>query len=55
MTLDMPMPLRLVLGRKRQAGRAAVMRGPLVFCLDPSTQKGLVAAQAMIGLAALRW
>ena len=34
-TLDMPMTWRLVLGRKRQSGRAAVMRGPLVFCLDP--------------------
>jgi DUF1680 family protein len=41
-TLDMPMALRLVLGRKRQAGRAAVMRGPVVFCLNPSRQKGLV-------------
>ncbi len=38
----MPMTLRLVLGRKRQAGRAAVMRGPLVFCLDPSSAKSLV-------------
>ena len=35
-TLDMPMAWRLVLGRKRQSGRAAVMRGPLVYCLDPS-------------------
>ena len=34
-TLDMPMTWRLVLGRKRQSGRAAVMRGPSVFCLDP--------------------
>jgi len=41
-TLDLPMSLRLVLGRKRQAGRAAVMRGPVVFCLDPSAQKALV-------------
>jgi DUF1680 family protein len=41
-TLDLPMKLRLVAGRKRQAGRAAVMRGPLVFCLNPSTQKSLV-------------
>ena len=35
-TLDMPMAWRLVFGRKRQAGRVAVMRGPLVFCLNPS-------------------
>ena len=35
-TLDMPMAWRLVQGRKRQSGRVAVMRGPLVFCLNPS-------------------
>lgn len=35
-TLDMPMSWRLVLGRKRQSGRAAVMRGPLVYCLNPA-------------------
>jgi hypothetical protein len=34
--LEMPMDWRLVAGRKRQAGRAAVMRGPMIFCLDPS-------------------
>ena len=38
-TLDMPMPWRLVLGRKRQSGRAAVMRGPVVFCLNPAQNK----------------
>jgi hypothetical protein len=40
-TLDLPMTWRLVLGRKRQAGRAAVMRGPLVFCLNPAQNKKL--------------
>jgi uncharacterized protein len=40
-TLDMPMSWRLVLGRKRQSGRAAVMRGPLVFCLDPAADPSL--------------
>jgi DUF1680 family protein len=30
------MSFRVVLGRKRQSGRAAVMRGPVVFCLDPA-------------------
>jgi len=40
-TLDMPMPWRLVLGRKRQSGRAAVMRGPVVFCLNPAQNKEL--------------
>ncbi|MCP5522696.1 MAG: glycoside hydrolase family 127 protein [Verrucomicrobiales bacterium] len=36
LTMEMPMEWRLVRGRERQAGRIAVMRGPLVFCLDPS-------------------
>lgn len=34
--IDMPMPFRLVAGRQRQAGRVAVMRGPMVYCLDPA-------------------
>ena len=33
--LNLEMPWRLVLGRQRQAGRVAVMRGPLLFCLNP--------------------
>ncbi|MDD4101760.1 MAG: glycoside hydrolase family 127 protein [Kiritimatiellae bacterium] len=33
--LELPMRWRLVKGRQRQAGRVAVMRGPLVFCLNP--------------------
>jgi hypothetical protein len=32
--MDLPMPWRLVKGRKSQYGRVAVMRGPLVFCLS---------------------
>jgi DUF1680 family protein len=32
--LEMPMEFRLVKGRKAQAGRVAVMRGPVVFCLN---------------------
>jgi hypothetical protein len=39
--LDMPMAWRLVLGRQRQAGRVAVMRGPQVFCLDPAQTPSL--------------
>ena len=39
--LDMPMKTRLVKGRKHQDGCVAVMRGPLVFCLDPSKNKKL--------------
>ena len=42
-TLDFPMAWRLVKGRKRQSGRAAVLRGPMVFCLDPASAKGLEA------------
>jgi DUF1680 family protein len=33
--VEMPMEWRLVRGRERQAGRVAVMHGPLVFCLNP--------------------
>jgi uncharacterized protein len=40
-TLDMPMTWRLVRGRKRQSGRAAVMRGPVVFCLNPAQNESL--------------
>jgi uncharacterized protein len=39
--LQMPMPWRLVRGRERQAGRVAVMRGPLVFCLNPDGNEAL--------------
>ncbi|HBE43355.1 MAG TPA: hypothetical protein DDW27_19570 [Bacteroidales bacterium] len=40
--LDMPMEWRLVSGRERQSGRVAVMRGPLLFCLNPA-QNGSLA------------
>ena len=40
-TLDLPMPWRLVKGRQRQAGRVAVMRGPQVFSLNPAQNAGL--------------
>lgn len=39
--LDLPMPLRLVKGRAAQVGRAAVMRGPQVFALNPSRHADL--------------
>ncbi len=39
--LDMPMTWRLVLGRERQAGRVAVMRGPQLFCLNPAQNESL--------------
>ena len=35
------MEWRLVQGRQRQAGRVAVMRGPLLFCLDPQQNESL--------------
>ena len=38
-SLDLPMRWRLVKGRQRQAGRVAVMRGPLLFCLNPAQNK----------------
>lgn len=40
-TLDMPMSLRLVRGCNRQSGRAAVMRGPVVFCLNPAQNESI--------------
>ena len=39
--LDMPMEWRLVRGRERQSGRVAVMRGPLLFCLNPAQNESL--------------
>jgi uncharacterized protein len=48
--LDLPMEWRLVKGRRGQAGRVAVMRGPRVFCLARS---GLAPADAAIDLRLL--
>lgn len=36
--LDMPMPFRLIAGRVHQAGRAAIMRGPQLYCFNPAQQ-----------------
>ncbi len=38
--LDIPLRFRLVKGRKRQAGRVALMRGPVLFCLNPEKNPG---------------
>lgn len=46
-TLDMPMSWRLVIGRKRQSGRTAIMRGPVVFCLNPSKNESLQKQDAV--------
>lgn len=40
-TLDMPMQWRFVAGRKTQTGRAAVMRGPVVYTLNPGKDSDL--------------
>ncbi|ULQ51965.1 beta-L-arabinofuranosidase domain-containing protein [Flavihumibacter fluvii] len=40
-SLDLDMPFRLVLGRVHQSGHVAVMRGPQVFCLNPSQHEQL--------------
>jgi uncharacterized protein len=45
-SLDMPMKWRLVQGRKAQAGFAAVMRGPLVFCLNPAQNDAIKSTPA---------
>ncbi len=42
--LELPMDWRFVAGRKAQAGRAAVMRGPLVYALNPANVAPAVAA-----------
>jgi hypothetical protein len=39
-TLSMPMKWQFVKGRQRQAGRTAIMRGPVVYCLNPELNKG---------------
>ena len=43
--LHMPMPWRLIRGRKSQSGRVAVARGPMLFCLNPDRQEGLDPAE----------
>ncbi len=39
--LELPMKWRLVKGRQAQAGRVAVMRGPVVFCLNRASHEKL--------------
>ena len=41
-TLDMPMPWRFVRGRKSQEGRAALMRGPVVYCIGTADNAELL-------------
>jgi uncharacterized protein len=42
--LDLPMSWRWVKGRGAQIGRVALMRGPLVFCLNPSRNKDVAGS-----------
>lgn len=44
--LTLPMKPRLVLGRQQQAGRAAVMRGPQVYALNPAQRSDLARLDA---------
>jgi hypothetical protein len=53
--LDMPMSWRLVQGRQRQAGRVAVLRGPVVFCLNPVQNPALAELDGVeLGYLALK-
>jgi DUF1680 family protein len=39
--LDLPMAWRLVNGRKAQSGRVAIMRGPVLYTLNPEMNKNI--------------
>ena len=42
-TLEMPMPWRLVSGRAKQAGHVALLRGPQVFCVGTNRNAAALA------------
>jgi len=42
-TIDMPMPWRLVRGHKTQDGRAALVRGPVVYCIGTAANAEFMA------------
>jgi hypothetical protein len=42
LTLDMPMPWRWIRGRKLQEGHAALVRGPVVYCLGAAANAELL-------------
>jgi DUF1680 family protein len=44
--LNLPMAFRLVKGRAKNLMKVAVMRGPVLFCLDPSRSKEYTAITA---------
>ena len=41
-TLDLPMPWRLIRGRKVQEGKVALMRGPIVYCIGTAQNAKLL-------------
>jgi alpha-galactosidase len=43
--LDLPMEWRIIAGRKTQAGRAAIMRGPVIYTFNPSINPGIDASK----------
>jgi DUF1680 family protein len=52
--LELPLAWRLIMGRQRQAGRVAVMRGPQLFCLSPAGHAALATLDgADLGYVAL--
>ena len=46
-SIDFPMEIRCIKGRKRQSGRFAVMRGPLLYALDTRRIKGFEKAHPL--------
>jgi len=44
-TLDMPMNWRFIRGTMAQYNRAALMRGPVVYCLSNKQNQGLLDAE----------
>ena len=46
-SIDFPMEIRCVKGRKRQSGRFAVMRGPLLYALDTNRVKSFEKAHPL--------
>jgi DUF1680 family protein len=48
-TLDLPMPWRLVRGRKLQEGRVALMRGPVVYCIGAAANAELLKKYKELG------
>jgi DUF1680 family protein len=41
-TLDMPMPWRLIRGRQLQEGKAALARGPVIYCLGTAQNEEIL-------------